>query len=96
MYKRQVYKLFDQETSRAEIVSTEVVKDTPDDQTITCTWRLSGKVNIGFGLPIKPYIVYTDFTVDPTTKQITFQEDRFDIPAWDILLRYVDYCLPAG
>lgn len=84
-YARGVYKLFDQETSRAEIIST-VVNDQVKDS-ITVTWRLSGKVNIGPGLTIKPYICYTDFKVDTEgSGLITFQEDRFDIPQWDILL----------
>jgi hypothetical protein len=81
-YARGVNKLFDQQTARAEIISTAVTKD----NTITCTWRLSGKVDIGPGLSIKPYIVYTDFTVDPQSGLIVFQEDRFDLPQWDILL----------
>lgn len=88
-YARGVYKLFDQSTSRAEIISTVVNTTTTSDTPIiiTCTWRLSGNVNILFGLPIKPYIVYTDFQVDPSTSLIVFQEDRFDLPPWDILLR---------
>jgi hypothetical protein len=82
-YARGVYQLFDQETSRAEIIRTTV---TAADK-ITCTWRLSGRANIGpVGLTIKPYIVYTDFTVDSESGLIVFQEDRFDIPGWDILL----------
>jgi len=82
-YAKGVYKLFDQDTSRAEVLSTTVT----DDTTITCTWRLSGAVNIGPGLPIKPYICYTDFTLNPEEDLlITKQEDRFDIPQWDILL----------
>ena len=80
-YARGVYKLFDQETSRAEIISTVPVSD----DTITVTWRLSGKVKIGPGLTIKPYICYTDFTINDDGL-IVFQEDRFDIPSWDILL----------
>ena len=84
-YARGVNKLFDQETSRAEIISTVVNATVPD--TITVKWRLSGKVNIGpAGLTIKPYIVFTDLSVDPLTGLIVFQEDRFDIPQWDILL----------
>lgn len=84
-YARGVNKLFDQETSRAEIISTVVNPDTSNS--ITVTWRLSGRVNIGpLGLPIKPYICYTDFDVSEDTGLITFQEDRFDIPQWDILL----------
>ena len=88
-YARGVYRLFDQATSRAEIISTVVntTASTSERPVITCTWRLSGKVNIGFGIPIKPYIVYTDFVVDPSTSLIVFQEDRFDLPSWDILLR---------
>lgn len=82
-YARGVYKLFDQETSRAEIISTVVNPDVPD--TITVTWRLSGSVSIGPGLTIKPYICYTDFTVNDDGL-IALQEDRFDIPGWDILL----------
>ena len=95
-YAKGVNKLFDS-TSRAEIIST-VVNDNGNDNdndndnqqtdTITVTWRLSGKVNIGpgDGLTIKPYICYTDFKVDKENGLITFQEDRFDIPQWDILV----------
>ena len=55
--------------------------------TITVTWRLSGRVNIGpVGLQIKPYICYTNFTIDITSGLITKQEDTFDIPGWDIVL----------
>lgn len=82
-YAKGVNKLFDQETSRAEIMSTVVSEDSPD--TITVTWRLSGKVNIGPGLTIKPYICFTDFKVN-SEGLIVFQEDRFDIEQWDILL----------
>lgn len=82
-YAKGVYKLFDQ-SSRAEIISTVVNTTVPD--TITVTWRLSGKVNIGPGLTIKPYIVFTDFVVDPSSGLIISQEDRFDLPGWDILL----------
>lgn len=87
-YARGVYRLFNQETSRAEIISTVVntTTSTPEKPIITCTWRLSGNVNIAFGLPIKPYIVYTDFVVDSETSLILFQEDRFGLPPWDILL----------
>jgi hypothetical protein len=90
-YARGVRKLFDQSTSRAEIMSTVVntTASTEDKPMITCTWRLSGGVNIAFGLSIKPYIVFTDFVVDPETSLIISQEDRFDIPGWDILLRWV-------
>ena len=83
-YARGVNQLFNQKTSRAEIISTLVNPDRPN--TITCTWRLSGDADIGPGLTIKPYIVYTDFTVNPDTGLIVFQENRFDLPQWDILL----------
>jgi hypothetical protein len=88
-YARGVNKLFDQSTSEAQIISTVVNESasTPEKPVLTVTWRLSGGVNIGFGLTIKPYIVYTDFVVDPKTSLIVFQEDRFDSPPWDILLR---------
>jgi len=82
-YAKGVNKLFDQVSSRADIISTVVNTTIPD--TITVTWRLSGKVNIGPGLSIKPYIVYTDFVVDPSGLIIS-QEDRFGLPGWDILL----------
>ena len=88
-YARAVYKLFDV-TSRAEIISTVVNSDLGDN-VITCTWRLSGKVKIGpgDGLTFKPYIVSTDFTVEEKTGLILKQEDRFDIPGWDILLSII-------
>ena len=90
-YSKGVRKIFNQSTSRAEILST-VVNDevsTLERPVITCTWRLSGGVNIGFGLTIKPYIVYTDFAIDPISSLIILQEDRFGLPSWDILLRCV-------
>jgi len=84
-YAKGVQKIFDQTTSRAQIISTLPSATAPN--TITVTWRLSGRVNIGpSGLPIKPYICYTDFTIDEESGLIVFQEDRFDIPGWDILI----------
>lgn len=84
-YAKGVFKLFDQASSRAEIISTVVNTTVPD--TITVTWRLSGKVSIGPGLTIKPYIVYTDFLVDSESSGLIIsQEDRFSLPGWDILL----------
>ena len=84
-YARGVYKLFDQSCSRAEIISCEVNPDLGPN-IITVTWRLSGRVSIGPGLTIKPYICYSDFTVDEKSGLVSKQEDRFDIPQWDILL----------
>lgn len=85
-YARGVRTIFDQQTSRAQIVSCVV--NTTLSNTITVTWRLSGRVNIGpVGLPIKPYICYTDFTIDTNNSGLIIkQEDRFDIPGWDIVL----------
>jgi len=83
-YARGVRTIFDQSTSRAEIIETVVNADIGDD-VITCKWRLSGRANIGpAGLVIKPYIVYSDFTVRDGL--IVRQEDRFTLPPWDILL----------
>jgi hypothetical protein len=84
-YATGVQKIFDASTARADILSTRVNPERGEN-IITCTWRLSGKVNIGPGINIKPYIVYTDFTIDRTDGLIVFQEDRFDLPSWDILL----------
>ena len=85
-YAEGVRKIFNQETARAEIIATTVSTEKKPN-IITCTWRLSGKVDIGpGGLTIKPYIVWTDFTVDEETGLVVFQEDRFDLPGWDILL----------
>jgi hypothetical protein len=84
-YARGVNKLFDQTCSRAEIIKTDVNTEKNDVMAITVQWRLSGKVKIGIGLTIKPYIVYTDFLLDDKGL-IVFQEDRFDIPQWDILV----------
>ena len=84
-YARGVRTLFDQRTARAQILSCSVNATYPN--TITATWRLSGRVNIGpAGLPIKPYICYTDFTVDANSGLIVRQEDSFDVPGWDIVL----------
>jgi hypothetical protein len=97
-YAKGVNRLFNQETARAEIISVEVADDDSDDSDdsddrskITITWRLSGKVNIGPGLVLKPYICFTDYIIDTSSDSsenglIIFQEDRFDIPQWDILL----------
>ena len=91
-YARSVRTIFDQATSRAQILSCVV--NTTLSNTITVTWRLSGRVNIGpLGLPIKPYICYTDFTIDNTSGLITKQEDTFDIPGWDIVLSALFPCL---
>ena len=71
-YAQGVQKLFSK-TSRAQIMSVEAGEET---DMITITWRLSGSVNIGSGIPIKPYIVYTDYRLDEEGL-IVYQEDRY-------------------
>eukprot|EP01041_Mallomonas_annulata_P008572 gene8572-17682_t len=83
-YSDGVRKIFNQKISKAEIISTSI-NDTLSN-TITVTWRLEGAVNIGPGLRIKPYIVYTNLRVSKTDGLIEFQEDLFSIPGTDILL----------
>ena len=83
-YAKGVNKLFSQSDSRAEIIGV-VVNDTLRNS-LTVTWRLSGSVNLGPGLKIKPYVVFTDLTVSDSDGLIVFQEDRFSIPPYDILL----------
>ena len=91
-YAIGVRKIFDQAVSRAEVLSVDIISreekdgEKVGDSSFTVTWRLSGRVNIGFGLNIKPYIIYTDFAVSPTDNLIVSQLDRFSIPGYDILL----------
>lgn len=81
-YALGVHRLFDQATSRAEIARVAVRQPS----TIELAWRLSGGVTLGpFALSLKPYVVYTDLVVDERGL-IVYQEDRFSIPPWDILL----------
>ena len=83
-YARGVNKIFSQVNSRAEIIAVRI--NTEVANTLTVTWRLSGSVNIGFGLNIKPFVVFTDFVVSPSDGLIVFQEDRFSLPGSDIVL----------
>ncbi|EKX42407.1 hypothetical protein GUITHDRAFT_111682 [Guillardia theta CCMP2712] len=83
-YARGVRRLFDQATSRAEIIACRLNATVPN--TITIVWRLEGKVNVGLGLRIKPYVVFTDLRVSPSNGLIEYQEDRFSLPGWDIFL----------
>ena len=83
-YARGVNKIFSQKNSRAEIVAVRENKDALN--MLTVTWRLSGSVNLGFGVAIKPFVVFTDFIVSPTDGLIVFQEDRFSLPGSDIVL----------
>lgn len=83
-YAKGVSKIFSQKNSRAEIIAVRKNDEVAD--TLTVTWRLSGAVNLGPGLQIKPFIVFTDFVVSPVDGLITFQEDRFSLPGSDIVL----------
>ena len=98
-YAEGVRKLFDQKSSRAMVASVEVNGNaTPQEgcsSVITVEWRLSGRVNLGpLGLRIKPYMVTTDLHVDAVSGLVVFQEDKFGIPSWDILLSAVAPWLP--
>lgn len=84
-YAEGVNKLFQQGgVTRGQIISC-VVNDTVAD-TITVTWRLEGRVNLGPGVPIKAFIVFSDLRITPDTGLVVFQEDRFSLPGWDIIL----------
>ncbi len=82
-YARGVNKIFSQTDSRAEIIAARVNDSAPN--TITVTWRLTGTVKVGPGLKIKPFVVFTDFSVGDDGL-IVFQLDRFGNPGSDILL----------
>ena len=81
-YARGVAKIFSAGTT-AELISSEVSDVT--EGIITITWRLEGRVNIGAGLPIKGFVVYSDFCVG-TDGLIYFQKDRFSLSGIDILM----------
>lgn len=81
-YAAGVNRLFEQKTSRVEVVRAEASAE----RTLTVTWRLSGGVCLGpLTLTLKPYVVYTDLRLGEDGL-VEYQEDRFDIPGWDILL----------
>ena len=83
-YARDVYNLFDQSCSRAEILETKVAQDRA--QTITCTWRCSGRANLLWGIDIKPFMVTTNWHVDKATGLIHRQVDEYSLPQWDLLV----------
>ncbi|GAX74802.1 hypothetical protein CEUSTIGMA_g2249.t1 [Chlamydomonas eustigma] len=80
-YAEGVRKIFDQETSRAEVVSvdTDAAKGI-----IVVTWRLEGCVNLPFKPRITPYVVTTTFEVD-SDGLISSQLDEFSVPGWRLL-----------
>ena len=83
-YAHDVYSLFDQTCSRAEVIETKVSEERA--QTITCTWRCSGRANLLWGLEIKPFHVETNFEVDRQTGLIAKQVDEYSLPRWDLLV----------
>jgi len=90
-YARGVNKLFDEKTTRGEIVACRVTAL----NVITATWRLEGRVKLGpGGLAIRAFVVYSDLTVDPTSGLVCFQLDRFSIKGSDILLGALPFTLP--
>lgn len=86
-YAKGVARLFDR-TARCEVISCDL-----DGSTIRIDWRLSGGVKIGPGLTFKPYVVSTDLVVEDGL--IVYQEDRFSIPGWQILVGAVAPWLPT-
>ena len=78
-YAKGVARLF-ASNARCEVVRC----DLDDDDTVRVEWRLSGGVKVGPGLEVKPYVVYTDLKVRDGL--VVFQEDRFSIPGWQILV----------
>lgn len=47
---------------RCDVISTEA-----DGEEIVVRWRLSGRINLPFNPPIKPYVVTTTFERDSGT-----------------------------
>lgn len=83
-YARDVHAVFDQSCSRAEVVETKVNRERA--QTITCTWRCSGRANLLWGIDIKPFMVTTNWEVDKKTGLIAKQVDEYSLPRWDLLM----------
>lgn len=82
-YSSGVRRIFNQERNpEAEILSVNVV----DANFITVTWRIRVWVNIAWGIRIRPYIIETDFQVDPKTGLLMSQKDRFTVPSYQILI----------
>lgn len=86
-YCRQVRRLFDQNTARAEVICTSATAP----NTITITWRNSGKVNLGPGFELKPYVVTTTLKTDPGDGLIVSQVDEFTVSGPDLILYQVPF-----
>lgn len=80
-----VRKLFDQETSKAELITVEA---DPAAQQIVVTWRLEGRVNLPFKPKIKPYVVTTKLGLN-SDGLICSQLDEFSVPGSDLLLSII-------
>jgi hypothetical protein len=81
-YATGVKMIFDQETSRAQVVGVRV----EGTRTILVRWRLEGGVNVGsFKLKILPYLIDTTLIVD-SEGLIANQTDRFLVPGIQIVL----------
>ena len=80
-YVDMLQTLFDSK-SRAQVICTEA---TEEDKKISCTWRLSGKMNILWGFDLKPVLVTTDFYISDDGR-IERQVDQFSVPHWDIFV----------
>mmetsp|Transcript_2686 Transcript_2686/g.7468 ORF Transcript_2686/g.7468 Transcript_2686/m.7468 type:complete len:546 (-) Transcript_2686:284-1921(-) len=95
-YAHRTQHMFDPAVTRAQVIATEInpqrssSKHNDDDNTtephITCTWRLSGKANILWGMDLKPVLVQTDFFIHEPTGLIRKQVDTFSVPHWDVFL----------
>lgn len=84
-YSKGIKRIFNQNKSpQAEILSLSM--DPTDSNLITVRWIIRVWVNIAWGIRIRPYIVETDFRIDPKTGLIISQRDRFTIPSYQILL----------
>eukprot|EP00879_Flechtneria_rotunda_P013843 GHRR01014459.1.p1 GENE.GHRR01014459.1~~GHRR01014459.1.p1 ORF type:complete len:263 (+),score=71.81 GHRR01014459.1:577-1365(+) len=84
-YATGVRKLFDQATSKAELIT---VQAKPEAKQIVVTWRLEGRVNLPLKPKIKPYIVTTTLGLDDEGL-ICSQLDEFSAPGWDLLLSII-------
>jgi len=86
-YARAMIHQYDQDVSKAQIISCEQ----SCSNIITVTSRISGRKNVGIGgiekiVDLKPYLQYTDYTVSSKAGLILSQTDRASIPSWDIYL----------
>ena len=92
-YCRQVARLFDEPTARCEVICCSATAP----NTITVTWRNSGKVNIGpLGITLKPYVVTTTLRTDPEDGLIVSQSDEFNADGLGLLLYQVPLLRPLA